>query len=84
MHPQSSRSHLQRTGGPRRRGTDIPAVFLLRKAGLTGTAAAPFFALATYLLCLGLALLCFKYFEDPARRYLGNLGSSRKERSLAN
>jgi len=56
---------------------DIPVVFLLRKIGLYGTAAAPFFAVATYGLCVLLALLCYRYFETPSRRYISNLNLSR-------
>lgn len=56
---------------------NIPFVFLARKFGLLGTAAAPAVALGTYLLCVGLSLLCFKYFETPARRYIGDLSFRR-------
>jgi peptidoglycan/LPS O-acetylase OafA/YrhL len=62
---------------------NIPFVFLSRKLGLLDTTAAPFVALGTYVLCVALALLCYRYFESPARRYFGTLSFRRGARAQA-
>jgi peptidoglycan/LPS O-acetylase OafA/YrhL len=62
---------------------DIPVVFAVRKMGLVGTTVVPLVAVATYGLCVLLSLLCFHYFESPARRYLSSLTLGRREHAPA-
>jgi peptidoglycan/LPS O-acetylase OafA/YrhL len=52
----------------------IPIVFVLRKFGALGTPLAAGAAIATYLGVLIAACLIYRYFETPARRWIGSFG----------
>lgn len=53
----------------------IPIVFVLRKFGALGSPVAAGAAVATYLAVLIAACFIYTYFETPARRWIGSLGT---------